>query len=86
MRYIILKVFFDHYPKTCYSSLRCIFCAFLLTIDRVMVEKEVLAKSWAIHGSNEFCFLHFKNINLLDVSLKQFYFEFLTIPRGFNLF
>jgi hypothetical protein len=51
-----------------------------------MVEKEVLAKSWAIHGSNEFCFLHFKNINLLDVSLKQFYFEFLTIPRGFNLF
>jgi hypothetical protein len=48
-----------------------------------MVEKEVLAQSWAIHGSNES--LHFENINLPNVSLKQFCFEFLTIPRSCNL-
>jgi len=28
-----------------------------LRIDRVMVEKEVLDQSWAIHGSNEFFFI-----------------------------
>jgi hypothetical protein len=48
-----------------------------------MVEKEVLAQSWAIHGSNEF--LHFENRNLLDVSLKQLCFEFLIISRGFSV-
>jgi len=27
-------------------------------------------------------FLHFENRNLTDLSLKIFYFEFLTIPKG----
>jgi hypothetical protein len=27
-------------------------------------------------------FLHFENRNLTDLSLKNFYFEFLTIPKG----
>jgi hypothetical protein len=48
-----------------------------------MVEKEVLAQSWAIHGSNES--LHFENRNLPNVSLKQFSFEFLTISKSCNL-
>ena len=48
-----------------------------------MVEQEVFAQSWVIHYSNEF--LHFENRNLLDVSLKQFCFEFLIISRGFSV-
>jgi hypothetical protein len=29
--------------------------------------------------------LYFKNKNLLDVNLKQFHFELLTIAKGFDL-
>jgi len=61
------------------------FLHFWLRIDVVMVKREMLAQSCVIHESKEFCFLHFENKNLLNVSLKQFCFEFFTIPRGFNL-
>jgi hypothetical protein len=63
------------------------FVQFWFRIDRVIVEKDVLAQKWAIHDSNDFFFffffLHFEKRNIL---FKLFCFEFLTIPKGFNLF
>jgi hypothetical protein len=55
---------------------------FWFRIDRVIVEKDVLAQKWAIHDSNDFFFFFFFCILKNEISYSSYFvLNFSQFPR-----
>jgi hypothetical protein len=71
---ITLRQIIPHYDAS--------FVQFWFRIDRVIVEKDVLAQKWAIHDSNDFFFFFFFCILKNEISYSSYFvLNFSQFPR-----